>query len=180
VRVLTATETIILGLLFENDYYGYEIEEIIKERGMRDWTEIGFSSIYNALSKAEKAGLVISKYDKQYGSPKRKIYSLTATAKTDFLEEVKRMLSNPKRVYSEFDIGMAYSNLLDENEFKSCIEEYQKSLEIRMNNLQKKYRGNPELQKHANIKALFTRPLHLIAAEIDWITSEFKNRSTEI
>jgi DNA-binding PadR family transcriptional regulator len=35
----------LLGLLAEKPRHGYELEEVIIARGMRDWTEIGFSSI---------------------------------------------------------------------------------------------------------------------------------------
>lgn len=171
---MTTIETIIIGLLFEKDYYGYEIEEIIKERGMRDWTEIGFSSIYYILSKAEKDGLVNSRYDKQHGSPKRKVYSLAESTKSIFPNEIMRILSSPKRVFSEFDVGMAYSNLLSEEEFVQCITRYRESLEDRMNSLEKKYASIPDAEKNRNINALFTRPLHLIAAEIDWIDKFYK------
>jgi DNA-binding PadR family transcriptional regulator len=55
---MTNAETAILTLLAEQPRYGYEIEQIIAERGMREWTEIGFSSIYNLLKKLEREGLV--------------------------------------------------------------------------------------------------------------------------
>ena len=47
-------EAAILGLLCERPQYGYEIEKIIEKRNMRNWTEIGFSSIYYILKKLEE------------------------------------------------------------------------------------------------------------------------------
>ena len=47
-------EAAILGLLCENPLYGYTIEKIIEERGMRHWTDIGFSSIYYVLKRLER------------------------------------------------------------------------------------------------------------------------------
>ena len=46
---LTPAELTLLGLLAEKPRHGYELEEVIIARGMRDWTEIGFSSIYYLL-----------------------------------------------------------------------------------------------------------------------------------
>ncbi|NUS65813.1 MAG: PadR family transcriptional regulator, partial [Saccharothrix sp.] len=48
----------LLGLLVEQPRHGYELEEVITARGMREWTEIGFSSIYYLLGKLRDRGLV--------------------------------------------------------------------------------------------------------------------------
>jgi DNA-binding PadR family transcriptional regulator len=43
---MTNAELAILSLVAEQPRHGYEIEQVIEEREMREWTEIGFSSIY--------------------------------------------------------------------------------------------------------------------------------------
>lgn len=48
---MTQGETVILGLLNTRNYYGYELEKVIDQNYVRYWTDIGFSSIYNILSK---------------------------------------------------------------------------------------------------------------------------------
>ncbi|MDZ4159188.1 MAG: helix-turn-helix transcriptional regulator, partial [Anaerolineaceae bacterium] len=55
---MTNAELAILSLLVERALHGYEIERIIQERGIRDWTEIGFSSIYYLLKKLKNKGLI--------------------------------------------------------------------------------------------------------------------------
>ncbi len=57
---LTNTELAVLGLLAERPKHGYQIEQEIALRGMRDWTEIGFSSIYYVLNKLAGAGWLAS------------------------------------------------------------------------------------------------------------------------
>ena len=56
--MLTASELTVLGLLVEHPRHGYDLERVIEQRGIRQWTDIGFSSIYYVLSKLEKRGLV--------------------------------------------------------------------------------------------------------------------------
>lgn len=51
---ISLTEQLILGILAEGPQHGYHIEQIIKERDMRKWTDVGFSSIYYTLDKLEK------------------------------------------------------------------------------------------------------------------------------
>ena len=55
---LTDAELLVLGLVAEMPRHGYQLEQVIEERGMREWTRIGFSSIYFVLGKLRKMGLV--------------------------------------------------------------------------------------------------------------------------
>ena len=57
---LTDAQLLVLGLVAEMPRHGYELEQVIEQRGMREWTQIGFSSIYFVLGKLEKLGLVAS------------------------------------------------------------------------------------------------------------------------
>ena len=45
-KLLTDSELLLLGLVAEMPRHGYELEQVIEQRGMREWTQIGFSSIY--------------------------------------------------------------------------------------------------------------------------------------
>src|SRR3972149_2439341 len=57
-KVLTAAELLLLGLVAEMPRHGYELDHVIEQRGMRQWTQIGFSSIYYVLGKLERLALV--------------------------------------------------------------------------------------------------------------------------
>ena len=57
---MTDTEFAILGLVHEEERHGYQIEAVIEERGMREWTAVGFSSIYYLLKKLEKKAFISS------------------------------------------------------------------------------------------------------------------------
>ena len=74
---MTNAELAVLSLLVEKPRHGYEIQQVIEDRGMRDWTEIGFSSIYYVLAKLEKRGLVSSTQDAGGKGPSRKVYAPT-------------------------------------------------------------------------------------------------------
>ena len=70
-------EAAILGLLCEKPLYGYTIEKIIGERGMRHWTDIGFSSLYYVLKRLESRNLIVSSCRQQENKPSRKVYTIT-------------------------------------------------------------------------------------------------------
>lgn len=48
---LAETDVAVLGLLAEKPSYGYEIEQRVSSRGMRNWTRMEQSSIYNSLDR---------------------------------------------------------------------------------------------------------------------------------
>lgn len=56
--MMTNAEFALISLLAEAPLHGYGVEQVIEQRGMRQWTEIGFSSIYFLLKKLESRGLI--------------------------------------------------------------------------------------------------------------------------
>ena len=75
-RSPTSAEFAILTLLGEGPRHGYEIEKLIEQRGLREWTEIGFSSIYFLLDKLRRSGLV-EPLPGEGGARSRRPYRLT-------------------------------------------------------------------------------------------------------
>ena len=43
---MTDAELTILSILAQGPRFGHEIQQIIDERGLREWLAIGFSSVY--------------------------------------------------------------------------------------------------------------------------------------
>ncbi len=79
--MLTPAELTVLGLIVEQPRHGYDLEQVIEERGIRQWTDIAFSSIYYVLAKLEKRGLV-----KRVGHPEDRrslLIELTKKGRSD-------------------------------------------------------------------------------------------------
>ena len=66
-KSVTNAELAVLSLLAEKPMHGYQIEQTIQSRGMREWTEIGFSSIYYILEKLHSRGCVESYHEAAEG-----------------------------------------------------------------------------------------------------------------
>jgi DNA-binding PadR family transcriptional regulator len=62
---------------------------------MDSWTKIQSGSIYYALNKLEKEGLIVLSEKAGTGSKVRKIYSITEKGKLELKELVKQELKNP-------------------------------------------------------------------------------------
>lgn len=162
-------ETAILGLLCENSYYGYQLNKIIKERGMRNWTEIGFSSIYYVLNRLEKKDLIKSRVENVKGKPSRKVYTITPEGKSAMQVKVRELLSENNKLISPFDLGIAYIDILNSEETIKSIELYLKSTNKRIEFLENSIKMHENLNSPYNVIALFTRPLALLKAEKEWL-----------
>jgi DNA-binding PadR family transcriptional regulator len=94
---MTNAELAVLSLVAEQPRHGYEIERVIEERGMREWTEIGFSSIYYLLKKLEREGLIEGQLAETGRGPARKVYRLTPAGHEAARAGVLEALSVPHR-----------------------------------------------------------------------------------
>jgi DNA-binding PadR family transcriptional regulator len=104
---MTNAELAVLSLVVECPRHPYEIERVISERGMRDWTDVGFSSIYYLLGKMERAGLVEGRRDGTASrGPARTVYSPTSAGRCAWTEASLAALGTPE-AKMPFLLGLA-------------------------------------------------------------------------
>ena len=168
-HIISDLEAAILGLVYENPQYGYQLEKIIEGWGMRNWTQIGFSSIYYVLKKLEKKDLVTAELKKVEGKPSRKVFTITELGKEIMKEKLNDLLSWNKKLISPFDLGIAYLNYLEPEEVIECLENYIKSAEGRIKFLESSVKIQKELNAPYYVVALFSRPLLNLKNELEWV-----------
>jgi len=166
-RPLTNAELAVLGLIVEREMHGYEIEAVIRERGMRNWTEIGFSSIYHILGLLEREGLIGSRTEAAPGKgPARKVYRARKAGKRRYESEALGALSVAVRPYPIFMQGLAALPLLDSGKAADALSSYRAGLAERLAEVQGK--NLPGLPFH--VAAMFSYSETLIRAESDWVS----------
>ncbi|MGW6375802.1 PadR family transcriptional regulator [Rhodococcus sp. NPDC055112] len=105
---LTESEVTVLGLIAERPRHGFDLEKVIDERGMRQWTQIGFSSIYYLLGKLDKRGLIeeVAAVAGGPGRPRR-VYAITAAGRAAAAERTAQLLAEPSATTAPVLVGMA-------------------------------------------------------------------------
>ena len=93
--------TLCLAILNLQDATGYEIKKLSTEGHFQHFVEISFGSIYPALSKLEKDGLVTCSTETQSGKPDKKVYSITASGRNEFIKSIN-VLPKQDKFISEF------------------------------------------------------------------------------
>ena len=163
----TNAELAILTLLAEQPRHGYEIEAVIEERGMREWTEIGFSSIYYVLKKLEKAAWVQGRLAQAGRGPARKVYELTPAGRDELRAAVLDALSVPRRCYLPLQLGLANLGGVPPDEALAALRQYREALAERLANVRARWEAQRPLPYF--VEATFTHSIALIEAELAWV-----------
>ena len=166
---ISNAELALLTLIAEQPRHAYAIEVVIKERNMRYWTEVGFSSIYRILSKLEADGWLSAQLESAEGrGPARKVYHLTPAGKTAWQEAALHSLAAPERQNSSFLLGLDNLSTLPP-------EEVQQAIQTNLTNHQSVYQelnlsiANHPLREDFFISIFFDYLLSQLAAEIKWL-----------
>jgi DNA-binding PadR family transcriptional regulator len=162
-------EAAVLGLLCENPLYGYTIEKIIDERGMRHWTDIGFSSIYYVLKRLERRDLITSSCEQQEDKPSRKVYTITKAGRELMKDKVRCLLAQPRRIASPFDLGIVHNPLLPREETIACLKERMTALDTSIRSLQSRRAKHQQNNKPYFVLALSDRTLAHLTTEKVWV-----------
>lgn len=164
-KPLTNAELAILSLIAEKDMHGYEIETVIRERGMRNWTEIGFSSIYHILGRLERELLIGSRTEAAPGKgPARKIYEARKAGRKRYEAEALGALSSAPRSFSIFMQGLAALPSLDPGKAAEALAAYRGTLADRLAEVRGK--NLPGIPFH--VAEMFSYSETMILAESSW------------
>ncbi|MFJ9683658.1 GyrI-like domain-containing protein [Streptomyces sp. NPDC101194] len=166
---LSAAELTLLGLLVEQPRHGYELEAVISERGMRDWTEIGFSSIYYLLTKLRERGLISQVGPSQsQGGKARKIYAATAGGHRACAEAAEEAIAEPHPLFPRVLVGLANQPAVDHERLLAALDQRSRALAERIEHV----RRAASSQQHAPgfVHAIFDYTLGQLSAEQAWLT----------
>jgi DNA-binding PadR family transcriptional regulator len=164
---MTNAELAILTLVAERPRHGYEIEQVLEQRGMREWTEVGFSSIYYLLKKLEGDGLIEGRLEEAQRGPARKVYHLTPAGGEALQRGVLEALSMPQRCYPSVMLGLAALPAVPNPQALDALQKYRAGLLERQAQLRDKWRSQQPLPYF--VDAIFTYSLALLEAEIKWV-----------
>ena len=112
--------TLCLGVLSLGDASGYEIKKRL-ENIFSHFYDASFGSIYPALNRLQKEGLVRCETEQQAKRPDKKVYSLTVDGRLTLVQTLNKL---PGRdwVRSEFLVAMCFADLLPAGQVGEMID----------------------------------------------------------
>lgn len=165
---MTNAELAVLSLIAEKPCHGYDIETQIETRGMREWTEIGFSSIYAILKKLASKGWIEAEEERSVGQgAPRKVYRITAVGLQAQRNAVLEALSVPDHPNASLLLGLANLPVLSEDQALGALVRYREALEARLGQLLTRQEEQQPLPDF--VEAMFDYSTVMIATEIAWL-----------
>ena len=172
---ISNAELALLSLVAEQPRHAYEIEQIIEERNIRYWTDLGFSSIYRILSKLEESGWLAGQIQPPEGrGPARKVYHLTPAGKKVWQQAALDNLAKPDRKYSSFLLGLDNLGELPLNKAQDAVHINLADQQSIYQQLSLAFENHP-LKDDFFIGNFFDYILNQLAAEIKWL-QDFSER----
>ncbi len=173
-KKLTNAELAILSLVNEAPRYGYEIEKLIKERGMREWTDIAFSSIYYVLARLEKAELItpIMLDTRAENSKEPKAFYITKRGEGELFIAVKNSIENLELQTNPLMLGMANWAMFENGEGVAALKKRDDAIVKEITRLKEKTKQNalPNF-----VMSMFEHAILQMKAERKWIANTIKN-----
>jgi len=163
-KALSDADLLVLGLVAEMPRHGYQLDREIERRGMREWTQIGFSSIYFVLGRLENRGLVAAK--KPAGKKARKTFELTAAGRRSLVARTRASLSCYRPTYSSALLGMLHWPLLEREEALDALKDRAQALATEMIRLEDIRAATQPLPDF--VDALFDFSIGQLEAEASW------------
>lgn len=178
-KKISNLEFVILSLISEQPVHGYQIEQLIIDRGMREWTDIGFSSIYHVLGKLQKQGYLTCRNETIGGRPARNVFVITTQGSKLLHDEVLDRLSTPRAHSADFDLALICLPILSDEEIFEALESYRHALDLKTREVASKVkRFNGKAEPH--VIALFDHSLHAMRSELKWITNYISKMEREM
>lgn len=172
---LNHTEFIVLGLISEEPSHAYKLDEKIEERGMRDWTSIGKSSIYRVIKDLEEEGLT-EKWIEEVDNRVIKVYQITNKGNKILKNHVYNVL---KSFYGkndeEFYVAFSMLPILNKSEQIDALSHSLQKIKTHIKELETMLQKNSEMP--LNVTGLFIHPIEILKTDqefLEWVLEEIK------
>jgi DNA-binding PadR family transcriptional regulator len=162
---LTDSEFLVLGLVAEMPRHGYELEQVIEGRGMREWTQIGFSSIYYVLGRLEERGLV--KAGIPANAKAKKSYEITARGKETLVDQTLATLKSVQPTYPSLLLGMIHWSVLTREQALKALKTRKSAVAGELERLESIHFEQQPLPDY--VDAIFEFSIGQLHAQADWI-----------
>lgn len=167
---MTNAELAILSLVLEGPRHGYAIEQVIEERGMREWTEVGFSSIYYILRKLQDHGWVESHLQEEVGpGPARKVFHITQSGLVAWREATLAVLATPAQRSKPLLLGLNNLPAIPKDEALAALKQHRKLLVDQRDHLLRRVQEQSPLPYF--VQAMFDYSLTLVRSRLEWMSA---------
>jgi len=165
--VLTDAELTVLGLVAERPRHGYELDEVVSQRGMRDWTALGFSSIYYVLGKLRDKGLVAEVEGERAHSKAKKTFTATEAGRKACAAAAEAAIAELRPVHPPVLVGLANSPAVPPARLAAALARRAEAVKERLAEVRRA--ANAQENAPPFVRAIFDYSIAQLEAEARWL-----------
>ena len=153
---------LLLGLLRQNEMYGYQINEVI-DAHIGSSIRLTKPTAYRILHRMAEAGWVTFREEKEGNRPARRVYAITKSGESHFEDLLKQSLREFKPLENESVISLAYLNMISKREARALLENRREDLS---RELQAKFDDQTD---HGPFQIVIENQVLHLSAELEWL-----------
>lgn len=166
--MLSRIDLLILGLLLEKPMHGYEINQNLVSADMKQWIDVGMTSIYYSLARLKKNGLVVEAVERETNKP-RSVFHLTNRGREEFLEDLRRALEEQERLRLDYNIALFFINKLNEDEAIAALERRKDFLEDWVSSLEQTLEEPVKTSGLPTLRLVIEHTRAIARQEVAWL-----------
>ena len=168
---VSKVEVAVLACLAEAPLHGYDLLERMKARSMDLWAEVGKASVYQALRRLERQGLVAGRDQEGTGGPDRHVYRITRTGRDRLRSGLVERFGAAAPYETGAGLALGFVHLLSAAETRRALEARERGLHDLMEAAQTQRVGTRSESEagRAVADAMLERQTALAEAELVWI-----------
>jgi len=126
---MSKTALAVLGLTMEGPKHGYEMLQIIRERGIHHWINFSTASVYNTLNRLEKNHYVSETKEKIGNAPERKVYQINPKGEQHLKRLIGQFIEKKSFAGHYFLLAVSFIQYLEPEKAEKSLRKRRKMLE---------------------------------------------------
>jgi DNA-binding PadR family transcriptional regulator len=170
---------LLLSFLSEGPMHGYQLNQEIERRAVRQWAAVGLSSIYQALERLTNDGLLqaIEEPSEGQGPAYRMVYHITEAGRAFLLQSARDALASDEHQRFDYDLGVGVGiTHLPLAEVCSLLEKRHERIAQQI----KRVESAVEWNKVLGAWAVMEHQRRSLQAELGWLEAVIERLKSEI
>ena len=163
------TRAIILGLLAQQDLYGYQIKKKLQAPDL-EWASIPVASLYHELGRLSEQGFIEQiAVESSGGRPARAVFRITAEGRRDLRQELQNAWQSAPPHRTQQDVAAYFMHLLDQPSLLEALADRIEDLHTQISQLDGiavQERTHPK--SRSTFLAIVSHSQARLQAEIEW------------
>jgi 1,4-alpha-glucan branching enzyme len=127
---------ILLGLINQNDLYGYQIKKLIEKEQFRGWVQVPIATLYHELVLMADEGLIErSANEVALHRPARVFYHITSEGRTALRQALIQTWSQVSISTNAQDLALLFAGALEPHEINVCLNMRLESLQTELDQI---------------------------------------------